>query len=236
LFCSLHCKTIIFIEKEFTLKKVKIQNSNKEFSVGKIVCVGRNYAEHAKELGNEVPDKPVLFLKPSSAIIYSRDKIIHPDFSNEMHHEVELVLLIGKEVSKANLQEAKDAIIGYGVGLDMTLRDLQNEARKKGNPWTISKCFDTSAVVSDFMLKENYKLTLDEEISLSVNGIVKQKDQLNKMIFNPVQIVEYISSLMILEEGDLIFTGTPKGVGKVNRGDKLHAELKGIAKLECSIA
>ena len=153
-----------------------------------------------------------------------------------MHHEVELVLLIGKVVSKANLKEAEEAIIGYGVGLDMTLRDVQNEAREKGIPWTISKCFDTSAVVSDFVLKENYKLTLDEEISLSVNGIVKQKDKLNKMIFNPVQIVEYISSLMILEEGDLIFTGTPKGVGKVNRGDKLSAELKGIAKLECSIA
>lgn len=218
------------------MRKVRIQNSNKEFTVGKIVCVGRNYAEHAKELGNEVPNKPVLFLKPASAIIHSGDKIVHPDFSNEMHHEVELVLLIGKVVSKANLKEAEEAIIGYGVGLDMTLRDVQNEAREKGIPWTISKCFDTSAVVSDFVLKENYKLTLDEEISLSVNGIVKQKDKLNKMIFNPVQIVEYISSLMILEEGDLIFTGTPKGVGKVNRGDKLSAELKGIAKLECSIA
>ena len=218
------------------MRKVRIQNSNKEFTVSKIVCVGRNYAEHAKELGNEVPNKPVLFLKPASAIIHSGDKIVHPDFSNEMHHEVELVLLIGKVVSKANLKEAEEAIIGYGVGLDMTLRDVQNEAREKGIPWTISKCFDTSAVVSDFVLKENYKLTLDEEISLSVNGIVKQKDKLNKMIFNPVQIVEYISSLMILEEGDLIFTGTPKGVGKVNRGDKLSAELKGIAKLECSIA
>jgi 2-keto-4-pentenoate hydratase/2-oxohepta-3-ene-1,7-dioic acid hydratase in catechol pathway len=217
------------------LKKVKIQNSSKEFTVGKIVCVGRNYAEHAKELGNEVPDKPVIFLKPSSAIIYSGDKVIHPDFSNEMHHEVELVLLIGRNVSKASLKGAEDAIIGYGVGLDMTLRDLQNDARKKGDPWTISKCFDTSAVVSDFKLKVNHSLTLNEEISLSVNGVLKQKDQLNKMIFNPAQIVEYISSLIMLEEGDLIFTGTPKGVSKVNRGDKLEAELNGIAKLECSI-
>jgi len=217
------------------LKKIKIKNNDKRFAIGKIVCVGRNYAEHAKELGNKIPDKPVLFLKPPSSIIYSGDNIIYPDFSNEMHHEVELVLLIGKDVSKANLKEAENAIIGYGVGLDMTLRDIQSEAKIKGHPWTISKCFDTSAVVSDFVLKENCTLTLDEEISLSINGIIKQKDQLNKMIFNPAQIVEYISSLMMLEEGDLIFTGTPKGVSKVNRGDKLKADLTGIAKLECSI-
>lgn len=217
------------------MKKIKIKNNDKGFAIGKIVCVGRNYAEHAKELGNKIPDKPVLFLKPPSSIIYSGDNIIYPDFSNEMHHEVELVLLIGKDVSKANLKEAENAIIGYGVGLDMTLRDIQSEAKIKGHPWTISKCFDTSAVVSDFVLKENCTLTLDEEISLSINGIIKQKDQLNKMIFNPAQIVEYISSLMMLEEGDLIFTGTPKGVSKVNRGDKLKADLTGIAKLECSI-
>lgn len=217
------------------MKKIKVKNNDKGFAIGKIVCVGRNYAEHAKELGNKIPDKPVLFLKPPSSIIYSGDNIIYPDFSNEMHHEVELVLLIGKDVSKANLKEAENAIIGYGVGLDMTLRDIQSEAKKKGHPWTISKCFDTSAVVSDFVLKENCTLTLDEEISLSINGIIKQKDQLNKMIFNPAQIVEYISSLMMLEEGDLIFTGTPKGVSKVNRGDKLKADLTGIAKLECSI-
>lgn len=175
-------------------------------------------------------------MKPASAIIYSGDKVIHPDFSNEMHHEVELVLLIGRKVNKANLTEAETAIIGYGVGLDMTLRDLQNEARKKGDPWTISKCFDTSAVVSDFILKENYKLTLDEEIFLSINGVVKQKEQLNKIILNPARIVEYISSLIMLEEGDIVFTGTPKGVSKVNRGDKLEAEISRIAKLECSVA
>jgi acylpyruvate hydrolase len=218
------------------LKKVRIKNSSKDFTVGKIVCVGRNYSEHAKELGNEVLDKPVLFLKPSSAIIYSGDNIIHPDFSNEMHHEVELVLLIGRKISKANLQEAENAIIGYGVGLDMTLRDIQNEARKKGNPWTISKCFDTSAIISDFVLKEDYKLTFDEEIALYINGVVKQKDQLNKMILNPSQIVEYISSLMTIEEGDLVFTGTPKGVSKVNRGDKLKAQINDNISLECTVS
>jgi acylpyruvate hydrolase len=218
------------------MKKIKIQNSNKEYTVGKIVCVGRNYAEHAKELGNEVPDKPVVFIKPSSAIIYSGDNVVYPPFSSEMHHEAELILLIGKTIKNADLKKSEEAIIGYGVGLDMTLRDIQNELKKNGNPWTIAKCFDTSAVVSDFILKENYKLTLDEEISLIINGSERQKDQLNKMIFNPAQIVEYISSLLTLEEGDLVFTGTPKGVSKVNKGDKLIAEINGVAKLECKIS
>ena len=218
------------------MKTVKVKNSDKKYTVGKIVCVGRNYVEHAKELGNEVPEKPIIFLKPSSALILSGDEIIYPPFSSEMHHEVELVLLIGRRVKNANLQEAEDAIAGYGIGLDMTLRDIQNELKKKGHPWTIAKCFDTSAVVSDFILKENYKLTLNEEISLKINGEVKQKDKLNKMIFNPAQLVEYISSLMTLEEGDLVFTGTPKGVGKVNAGDYLNAEIGEIARLECSIS
>jgi acylpyruvate hydrolase len=217
------------------MKKLKIQSSNKEFIVGKLVCVGRNYAEHAKELRNEVPDKPVIFLKPSSALIFSGDNIVYPSYSSEMQHEIELVLLIGRKVKNANLTEAEEAIAGYGAGLDMTLRDVQNELKKKGHPWTIAKCFDTSAVVSDFILKQDYNLTLNEEISLSVNGVIKQKDILNKMILNPAQLIEYISSLMVLEEGDLIFTGTPKGVSRVNRGDELHAEITNIANLDCSI-
>ena len=218
------------------MKRIKIQNTSKEYSVGKIVCVGRNYIEHAQELGNEVPEKPVIFLKPSSALIFSGNEIVYPEFSSEMHHEVELVLLIGRKIKNAEPVEAEEAIAGYGVGLDMTLRDIQNELKKKGHPWTIAKCFDTSAVVSDFIHKENYGLTLDEKISLTVNREVKQKDKLNKMIFNPVQLVEYISSLMTLEEGDLVFTGTPKGVSKVNKGDKLNAEITGIAKLECFVS
>ena len=218
------------------MKSIKFKNGIKEIPIGKIVCVGRNYAEHAKELGNEVPEKPVIFLKPASAIIYSGDKIIYPNFSNEMHHEVELVLLISKTVNNADSKLAEQTIAGYGVGLDMTLRDIQNVLKKKGHPWTIAKCFDTSAVLGEFISKQDYNLTLDEEISLQVNREVRQKEKLNKMIFNPVEIVEYISSLMTLEEGDLVFTGTPAGVGKVEKGDKLFAEIKGISSLKCEVA
>jgi 5-carboxymethyl-2-hydroxymuconate isomerase len=217
------------------MKTARIDNSKEEYPIGKIVCVGRNYAEHAKELGNEVPEKPVLFLKPVSALIYSGGEIIHPDYGNELHHEVELVLLIGETVKNAKPAEAEKAIIGYGVGLDMTLRDVQNELKKKGNPWTLAKCFDTSVVISDFVLKKDYQLKPDEKLELKVNGAVKQSDTLKSMIFNPAEIVEYISSIMTLENGDLIFTGTPSGVSSVNKDDKLEAKLGEIAQLVCSV-
>ncbi|MBT8378936.1 MAG: fumarylacetoacetate hydrolase family protein [Ignavibacteria bacterium] len=217
------------------MKSVQIKNSDERYSIGKIVCIGRNYAKHAKELGNKVPEKPVLFLKPASVVIHSGGKVVHPNFSNELHHEVELVLLIGKDVKNASKEEAKGAIIGYGVGLDMTLRDIQKQLRKVGDPWTIAKCFDTSAVISDFTLKEDYKLTFDEIIQLKVNGEIKQSDKLKSMIFNPAELVEYISSVMTLEKGDLIFTGTPSGVSKVIKGDKLEAKLGEVAELICTV-
>jgi len=217
------------------VKTARIKNSKQEFTIGKIVCVGRNYAEHAKELGNEIPEKPVLFLKPASALIYSGGEIIHPTFGNELHHEVELVLLVGETVKNANKAEAEKAIIGYGVGLDMTLRDIQDGLKKMGHPWTLAKCFDTSAVISDFILKKDYQLKLNEKLELKVNGIVKQGDTLKSMIFNPIEIVEYISSVMTLERGDLVFTGTPAGVGKVKRGDKLEAKLGEITEIVCTV-
>lgn len=217
------------------MNNARIKDATDEYTIGKIVCVGRNYAEHAKELGNEIPDKPVLFLKPTSALIYSGGQIIHPDYGNELHHEVELVLLIGDTVKKVNKAEAQKAIIGYGVGLDMTLRDVQNELKKKGNPWTLAKCFDTSAVISDFILKKDYQLKPDEKLELKVNGVIKQSDTLKSMIFNPAEIVEFISSVMTLEKGDLIFTGTPAGVSSVKRGDKLEAILGDFAELVCRV-
>ena len=217
------------------MKTVKIKNSNKEFEIGKIVCVGKNYAEHALELGSAVPEKPVIFLKPLTAVIYSGDEIKYPSFSNELHHEVELVLLIGKKIKDANLEQSEDAIVAYGVGLDMTLRDIQAKMKKEGHPWTIAKCFDTSAVLSEFILKEDYNLSLDEEVFLFVNDKERQRDKLNKMILKPAEIVQYISSLMTLEKGDLVYTGTPKGVGIVNKGDVIKAGIEGIAELTATV-
>lgn len=217
------------------MKTIILKNTKTKIEVGKMICVGRNYADHAKELGNEVPNKPVVFIKPASSIIYSGGKIIHPKFSNNLHHEVELLLLIGKDIKEADIKNAEEAIIGYGLGLDMTLRDLQNEARGKGDPWTVAKCFDTSAVISEFILKKDYNLNLNEEIILKVNNKIRQKEKLNKMLFKPIEIVEYISSLMTIEKGDIIFTGTPAGVGRVVQGDLLTASIGDILELNCEV-
>jgi 2-keto-4-pentenoate hydratase/2-oxohepta-3-ene-1,7-dioic acid hydratase in catechol pathway len=143
--------------------------------------------------------------------------------------------LIGEDLKHADLETSERGILGYTVGLDMTARDVQFDAMKKGNPWTISKGFDTSAVLTDFVLKKDYQLTLNEKIILKVNGTVKQNSELNKMVYKPAEVVKYISSLMNLEKGDLIFTGTPAGVGRVVKGDKIEAEITSVARLETEI-
>lgn len=217
------------------MKYLKFKNSDEQVAIGKMVCVGRNYAAHAKELGNDVPEFPIIFLKPASNVIFSGDSVVHPSYSNDLHHEVELVLYIGEDVKNATDEEAEKAIHGYTIGLDMTLRDLQNEFRKKGEPWTLAKCFDTAAVLTDVVLKEDYKLKGDEKISLSVNGNTRQNSSIANMIFSPVEIVKYISVRLALEKGDLIFTGTPEGVGRVVHGDKIEAELENIGSIKTQI-
>ncbi len=217
------------------MKKVKLRNSNKEFTVGKILCVGKNYLDHAIEMGGTVPEVPMIFMKPTSTLVYDGEIINHPSYSNEMNHEVELVLLIGEKIKNADEKEAEDAIYGYGVGLDMTLRDLQRKFKDAGQPWTLAKGFDDSAIVSDFIAKDEYKLTGVEEIKLYKNGKIQQSSKLNKMIFSPVHIVKFLSEHMTLEPGDLIYTGTPEGVSKVERGDVLKSSISNIAEIENTI-
>ncbi len=218
------------------MKTIKIKNSTEEIQIGKVVCVGRNYADHAKEMGNEVPDKfPIVFMKTATCMINSGENVVHPDYSENLHHEVELVLLVGETVKNANNVEAENAIAGYAVGLDMTLRDLQFKSKEKGEPWTFAKIFDTSGVLSEFISKDEYKLTGDEKIHLSVNGELKQNATVGLMIFNPVETIKNISSRMTLESGDLIFTGTPAGVSRVVKGDKLSGVIENIGVIETTI-
>jgi 5-carboxymethyl-2-hydroxymuconate isomerase len=210
--------------------------TEKQFQIGKIVCVGRNYAEHARELGGEAPDFPILFLKPPSALIFDGGEVIYPSFTTNLHHEVELVLLIGKDVNNGTIPEnAKAAIAGYAVGLDMTARDLQRQAMEEGNPWTVAKGFDTSAALSSFVPASEVPDILAREITLKVNGEFRQKDKLNLMIFPPEVLVANIASRMKLEAGDLIYTGTPKGVSPVKKGDLLEAAIQGVWKLSVKI-
>lgn len=217
------------------MKNIKFKNNQENVPVGKLVCVGRNYAAHAKELGGEVPEFPIIFLKPASTVIYSGDKVVHPVYSKDLQHEVELVLYIGQDVKDADDKSAEDAIHGYAVGLDMTLRDLQFEFKAKGDPWTLAKCFDTAAVLSDVVLKKDYSLRGDENINLTVNGVTKQNSSIKNMIFSPVEIVKYISARLTLEKGDMIFTGTPEGVSRVIPGDKIEAKLENIGSISTEI-
>ena len=217
------------------MKTLKIKNSDEEIKVGKIVCVGRNYAAHAEEMGNQVLKFPLIFLKTSTCLISSGENIIHPNYSNDLHHEIELVLLIGEKVKNANDEEAENAIAGYAVGLDMTLRDIQAELKSKGHPWTLAKVFDTSAVISEIISKKNYKLKGYEKIYLNLTEQEKQASTLDKMLFSSVEIVKFISSKMTLEEGDLIYTGTPSGVSNVAKGDRLNGGIEQIGKIEAVI-
>lgn len=217
------------------MKQLIVKNSSEKIDIGKVVCVGRNYAAHAKELGNEIPKFPIIFLKTATCLIPSGEKVIHPDYSNNLHHEVELVLLIGEEVKNATESEAENAIAGYAVGLDMTLRDLQNESREMGEPWTLAKVFDTSGVISPIVLKFEYQLIGNEKIYLDVNDALKQNSTLDKMLFNAAATVQHISKKMTLEKGDLVFTGTPEGVGRVIPGDKLSGGIENIGEIETEI-
>jgi 5-carboxymethyl-2-hydroxymuconate isomerase len=217
------------------LHYVKFHGAQEKINVGKIICVGRNYADHAKELGHELPAFPVIFLKPSSVLIQSGQNVVHPNYSQNLHHEIELVVLIGSDMKSVDEKKALKGIAGYGVGLDMTLRDLQSEQIAKGNPWTLSKCFDTSAVVSEFVSHASVPNILKEEISLQVNGETRQHSSLSSMIFSPATIIAYVSERLKLEPGDLIFTGTPAGVSQVVRGDKLQGGIGNICHIETEI-
>lgn len=218
------------------MRYVKFKNSEEQVPIGKLVCVGRNYAAHAKELGGEASTEfPIIFLKPASNVIFSGDSVIHPPYSENLHHEVELVLYIGEEIKNGTNDQAEKAIHGYTIGLDMTLRDLQFKFKEKGEPWTLAKCFDTAAVLGEVVFKKDYKLLGNENISLSVNGVTKQNTSLSNMIFNVADCVKHISSRMTLEKGDLIFTGTPEGVGRVVPGDKLFGQIENIGTIETTI-
>jgi 5-carboxymethyl-2-hydroxymuconate isomerase len=203
---------------------------------GKIVCLGRNYIEHAKEMKADVPTTPVLFLKPASALIPDGGTILIPSISNDVHHEVEMVVLIGTGGTSIPESNAMHHVGGYAIGLDMTLRDVQGEAKKKGLPWTVAKGFGTSAPISTFVRPDAVPDPHTLDIRLSVNGQLRQQSSTSNMIFRVEQMIAYISSIMTLESGDLIYTGTPEGVGPVQPGDTLTAELQHVGSLTVSVA
>ena len=190
----------------------------------KILCIGRNYAEHAKELGNEVPTEPVIFMKPDSAVLKGNDFYI-PEFSQDIHYELEVVLKISKGGKYITEENAPNYYNEIGLGIDFTARDLQRKLKEKGWPWELSKGFDGSAVVSNFYQKDNFDLK-NLNFSLLINKQEVQNGNTSLMIFSPEKIIAFVSKYFTLKVGDLIFTGTPKGVGKVIENDILEAYLE----------
>lgn len=214
----------------------KVVGTDREFTIGKIVCLARNYAEHAKELGNETPAAPVLFMKPASSIIGDGDTVRIPAYSQECHYEVELALLIGSQCRDVSVEKAMEHVAGYGVAIDMTLRDVQNQLKAKGLPWEIAKGFDTSCPLSDFVPAAAVADPHALGLKLAVNGKTRQDGNSSDMIHHVPQIVAHISAIFTLEPGDVILTGTPAGVGQVLAGDVMTAEIGTIGHLTIPVA
>ena len=216
------------------VKGIKIFDSEALFPVGKIYCIGKNYADHAKEMGDTVDrDQPFFFSKPPQSITQS-NTISFPTQTNNLHHEVELVVFIGSKCSDIQKEDAQESIFGYGVGVDLTKRDLQDIAKKNGKPWDLSKGFDNSDPISKIVQNEKNVLR-QGEINLSVNGVKKQSSNLSNMTWEVDEIISWLSRFITLNPGDIIFTGTPAGVGRLNPGDQIDASIESVGLLSFKI-
>ena len=198
----------------------------------KILCVGRNYSEHAKELGNAVPENPVIFSKPDTALLKNGEPFYIPSFSNDVHHEIELVIKINKVGKKIQEKFARNYFSEIGLGIDFTARDKQNEL--KALPWELAKAFDGSAPIGNFINIENIDLK-NIDFSLQKNGQLVQQGNTSQMIFSFEQIVSFVSQYFTLKVGDLIYTGTPAGVSQVNIGDHLEGFIGNESMLICEV-
>lgn len=201
----------------------------------KILAIGRNYADHIEELKNERPDDPVVFLKPDTAIIKNNAPFYYPDFSSDIHHEVEVLIKICKEGKFIEEKFAHRYYDEIGIGIDFTARDIQQKAKEKGLPWAIAKGFNGSAPISSFVPKTDYKSLQNLNFSLKVDGIIKQQGNTKMMLYSIDFLVTYLSKFFTLKKGDIIFTGTPKGVGPVKPGNKVEAFLEDQKLLEFEI-
>lgn len=217
------------------MKTAELLGSGERLRIGKILCIGRNYVDHIKELGNEMPDRPVIFMKPATCVIGEGEQIVIPCYSSDCHHEAELALLIGTGGKDIPAAEALSHVAGYGVAIDLTLRDVQAEQKKKGLPWEIAKGFDTACPLSAFVPAASVQNPQDLRITLSVNGEPRQDGSTALMIHRVPELIGYLSSIFTLEPGDLILTGTPAGVGPIKSGDRVIAEISQVGRLTVSV-
>lgn len=204
-----------------------------DLSINTVYCIGRNYAKHAKELGNALPKEPMIFLKPNACVSINPEQIHLPKYSQEVHHELELVVALKSPLERASLEQAQNAIGAVAIGLDLTARDIQNQIKAEGKPWTRAKCFRQSAVLSEWVAFEANHMKLDAlDLRLDINGECKQEGNTSDMIFNVNYLLHYLSHQFPLYAGDILFTGTPEGVGPLASGDRLCAS---IPALDCQL-
>jgi len=214
-----------------------VAGSERRFPVGRIFCVGRNYAEHTREMGHD-PDRepPFFFMKAPSSIVQSGATIEYPVATKDVHHEIEMVVAIGRGGKTIPVEKALDHVWGYAVGLDMTRRDIQGEAKKMGRPWEMGKSFDQSAPCSALRPVTEIGHPAKGEIWVKVNGQIKQQGNLSQQIWSVPEQIAYLSGLLTLQPGDLIFSGTPSGVGPISKGDKLEGHVDGVGDLVITYA
>jgi fumarylpyruvate hydrolase len=226
-----------FVIAEPKVNSIPVEGDSRRFPVNRIYCVGRNYADHAREMGHD-PDRepPFFFMKPATSIVTDGKDMQYPSLTQDLHHEIEMVVAIGIGGSNIAPEDALNHVWGYGVGLDMTRRDLQGEAKKMGRPWDTGKAFDESAPCASLVPVSQCGHLAKGLINLKVNGVIKQEGDLTMMIWNVPDTIAYLSTLFALEPGDLIFSGTPAGVAAVKKGDVLEGYVAGLPILKTKIA
>jgi fumarylpyruvate hydrolase len=228
-----------FVIPQPPVAAVPVKGSADQFPIHRIYCVGRNYVEHAIEMGHSGREAPFFFMKPADAVLPAHEgtavEMKYPSLTKSLHHELELVVAIGKGGRDIPAARAMDHVWGYAVGLDMTRRDLQNDAKKQGRPWCVSKGFDASAPIGPIVPAAQAAIGPDTAIELKVNGTVRQASRIGKLIWSIPEIIEHLSAAWELAPGDLVFTGTPEGVAAVVPGDLLSARIDGIGTLDVKL-
>ena len=215
------------VSNDNTADSIHHTNERLRAAIGKVVCVGRNYAAHAQELGNEVPTAPILFMKPASSVVSIRQGVVSPNpaLYGETHYEAELCVQLAADLSAATIEEAKQAIGGVTLGLDLTLRELQTELKEKGHPWERAKCFDGACVLGDWLDPQVFDDFKNVHYQLTINDTLKQDGDSALMLFPVYELLSNISHAFSLQAGDVIMTGTPSGVGALQVGDQLSLKL-----------
>jgi fumarylpyruvate hydrolase len=221
-----------YVVQPAAVATLPVQGSDKLFPIHRIYCVGRNYAEHAIEMGHDPSKEPPFFFQKNPDNIITDGKFPYPSATTDVHHEIEMVVALSKGGTNIPVESALDHVFGYGVGLDMTRRDLQGEAKKLGRPWEVGKAFEASAPCGPLVPASEIGHPTSGAVTLKVNAEIRQQGDLNQLIWKVPEMISYLSGLFTLQPGDIIMTGTPAGVGAVVRGDVLEGFVEGIGTIE----